>query len=318
MFTKYTYKSTANGGTIANLIADVCAIFCGETSPANLSTTCIPASTEIIATTPAGWTMHDAAVGGGARVIRAPCVDDPTNFKYLRISESSAALYLHGFETFNATTHVGTNQTANASTTSSTDAQPLDFTNGGEIYLASSERFLLLVKNSPSFHTPWGSASGGFYVFAENSRLQPWDTILMGYPRGVLIHTHQTLTGTKHAFFSRVRNASGSDLIGVNASGFFGTIGVARDGFALAAHFPSGSNTKVRNASGAFEIPFLPLYLVSVSDYVAPAGDITSLCDVWVLPLNVVSNLETIQKGSQEFVALRSGTTGQLIAVPKS
>jgi site-specific DNA-methyltransferase (adenine-specific) len=65
MFTRYTYKSTASGGTLANVVADVCAILCGETNPANLSSACVPASTEILATTPAGWT--NAAGGGGHR-----------------------------------------------------------------------------------------------------------------------------------------------------------------------------------------------------------------------------------------------------------
>jgi hypothetical protein len=319
MYTVYTYNSTANGGTVGNIIADVCAIYCGETNPANLSSACNKPLTNILATTPAGWTMHDAAAGGGARVVRAPCVDDPSNFKYLRISESSATLYLHGFETFNATTHVGTNMTANASSTSSTDAQTLDLTNGGEIYLASSARFLILVKNSPAAaSSQWGSSSRGFYIFAETSRLQPWDTVAASYPRGVLIHSYQALSSSKHVYFSRVKNASGSDLISSSASAYFGTIGVSRDDLSSTTHFPSGSSTKVRNASGTFEIPFLPLYLVSMPDFVAPIGDITSTCDIWLLPLNVVSNLETVQKGSQEFIALMSGPGGQLIAVPKS
>lgn len=101
-----------------------------------------------------GWTVHDASV----RVYTAMCRDGVTP-KYVQVFTSNTNMYLRVYETWNAVTHVGTNEAVHhvdavvntysasytaAPTTNFSDNTVLDLVAGGSIVLLASPRYALM------------------------------------------------------------------------------------------------------------------------------------------------------------------------------
>jgi len=99
----------------ATFAADIVAVLTGETDENNLSTDVVPGASSIIATIPAGWTIYDSATGvADEYILRAPTVDDATQYKYTRIKvtgTTTRTITCSTMEDWNPTTNVATNET---------------------------------------------------------------------------------------------------------------------------------------------------------------------------------------------------------------
>jgi hypothetical protein len=168
------------GATLANVRADVVSIVTGQTDVSALSAACNKAGSFITSGEPAGWSVHDAAAGASATAVSAPCVDG--SFKYAVLDFGTANyLQLKCFEAWDAASHAGTNQTY---TPSATDyAQPMNLTSGGTLYIAASNRHLILFAvNLPS---TLAGANGASMILERERGVDPWDTTANGYPLAI-------------------------------------------------------------------------------------------------------------------------------------
>ena len=309
---KAIYQYNA-GATAANILADLIAIFTGETTVANLSASCNKATTTITATVAAGWTLHDGSASATSKVIKAPYVDDAATYKYAEISiPDNNGVRLFGYETFNSTAHTGTNKTAN----NSGYYQRLDITNGGKFYLFSNARFLMVCAETSSYwgdYNAGGDTYSGPFLIAEHSRIAPWNTVASGYPAFCFISTSMITYGNFNPSYvpmysPRFKNKANADLTGTSAI-LWGSSICGYNQFNDANSFPQGTDAKVYDSGGSLQIPFLPLYCNSPSLTVIPMGDFSSISDIWLAPANVMANFETITKDSKNYIAIRHGHT---------
>lgn len=96
---------------------DIIAVLTGETDKNNLSAQNLPGGTTIASTIPAGWEVWDDNTGAADPewVLRAPTIDDPTQYKYVKLSFLSSSNYLYIthsiMEDWNPTTNTSTNIT---------------------------------------------------------------------------------------------------------------------------------------------------------------------------------------------------------------
>ena len=96
---------------------DIIAILTGETDKNNLSAQNLPGGTTIASTIPAGWEIWDAATGvTNEWVLRAPTIDDPTQYKYLKLRFFSSSSYLYIVHSIMEAWDVATNTPTNETT----------------------------------------------------------------------------------------------------------------------------------------------------------------------------------------------------------
>lgn len=106
MYAKYVSLATA---TQAQMLDDICKLMTG-TPIANLSASCDKTNTKILANSlPNNWTVYDAAASASAQVLRSLNTDG-VSYKYAHLSFSGTTLSITTYESWNPTTHVGTNQ----------------------------------------------------------------------------------------------------------------------------------------------------------------------------------------------------------------
>jgi hypothetical protein len=299
MYAKYAY---ASGATQANILADICALLTGETNKANLSASCDQVNTEIIGTVAAGWTAHDNSAGTNVRVLKAPLADDAAQYKYLRIDTATAGqIKFYGNETWDATGHTGTNATANST---SAYYQRYNTAGAGYIYLWADARKVVAYTVYDS--TTGDSSYGGAHVFAEGSRIQPWDTTTAAYPKGIMIPGGYAFyaSGTKAAFFSRVKNRSNVDLTGASAVAFPTSVGVAVNSFSATAYFMVNTGALVPDADGNLRVGLMPLYIYDPPTFTMPVCDLSSVAGIWMGPTGILSALETVTIGSDTWQAI--------------
>ncbi len=309
MHTTYKYIP---GATPANILTDLIAILTGETNPANLSADCDQANTTISTTVSvAGWTVHDSAASATSQVIKAPYVDDGTAFKYLEIKIDSY-IETWGYETFDEVNHTGTNKTGN--TTSSYYYQSFDESNGGTIHLFSSPRFIAY---SSQESNGWGGYYDGMTIAAEHSRNQPWNTIASGYPAFALLFTGYLFSGYEANYFTRVKDVLNADLVGSNAKSYIATSGCSYNDLSSSSHFPVGTETKVYDDTDQRLVPFFPIELVNSPKYSVRVGDISTISNIWIAPKNLLANLETVAKETDEYLAFQANNGGHRFLFPK-
>jgi hypothetical protein len=104
----------ASSLNVAQAAGDIIAVLTGETDKNNLSAMNLPGGTSIASAYPAGWTIWDDDTGTANEwVLRAPTVDDATQYKYvkLRFYNSSNYLYIgwRVMESWDVGSNVGTN-----------------------------------------------------------------------------------------------------------------------------------------------------------------------------------------------------------------
>ena len=154
MFARYAYPQ---GATPANILADVCAILCGTTDKATLSAACDQTLTEIhFSLNPATWVMHDNAATATGKVLKQRAADDSCD-KFLHLATTGNGDFTHGIsETWNATTHVGTNNGYNGS--SAFDSSQI-LVASGSFSPSSAPGFILIYSDKYLTHISFKSAS---------------------------------------------------------------------------------------------------------------------------------------------------------------
>jgi hypothetical protein len=301
MYARYQYNS---GATQANILADIVKIFTGETNKANLSASCNQALTVITASVAAGWTVHDAAASSTSQVLKAPYSDNGSAYKYVELKATSTSAFdVFGYETWNATAHTGTNKTGNTSS-----PQPWTSSSTGFFLLFSSSKFLAIVGQ---YGTTYGAGSyKGMTIVAEHSREQPWNDGT-SYPSfTAIVSTGDCLNGNKQAYFTRVKDTNGYDLTGTSAVTYLVTVGTTYGGWATVGQLPQGVNAKVLDNSGNRYIPMFPIYLFDSSVFSSPVGEISSICDIWVAPKDMLGHLESTTQNGTDYIAVSVHSSG--------
>jgi hypothetical protein len=110
----WTGTSSLTAGNLTLAAGDIIAILTGETNTANLSAMVDVGGTTIASTYPAGWTVYDADTGTADEwVLRAPTVDDASQYKYVKLRFSIGSSYMfighQVMEDWNPTTNTATN-----------------------------------------------------------------------------------------------------------------------------------------------------------------------------------------------------------------
>ena len=125
MYLKYL---PAAGATAIQVWQDLCDSLTGVPI-ANLSASCDKTNSQLVASISATpWTMHDAAASASSKVLKSQNADG--TYKYLSISYATTTITCMVYETWNATTHAGTNE-AIYSTAISATPQLLTVTTAG-------------------------------------------------------------------------------------------------------------------------------------------------------------------------------------------
>lgn len=163
MFTRYDYIA---GATLAQVIADIALLLTGTSAKASLSASCAQANTNIIATVAAGWSVWDAAAGTNAQVFRA-LNGDGTTYKYMYVGVTATTYDVRCYESWNATTHVGTNLSASSQPTS--DSR-FSSASGGTLFVGASTQYAHVLGFV-------GTTFGLCKSVMERTRLSAWDTI---------------------------------------------------------------------------------------------------------------------------------------------
>ena len=301
MYAKYEYNA---GATQANVLADLVLICTGTTDVNSLSASCNKTTTTITSTVAAGWTVHDASASATSQVIKAPYTDNGSAYKYFQIVSGASSFSFAGYETWDSGTHTGTNKNP---TSTSNISQYFSTSEAGRFYIFASARFVALIGE---YSTNYGSSNSGITVCAEFSRSQPWNTTSSGYPSFTVIGTGECInsSGAAHAYLMRTKNLSGSDYTGANAAAYLSTVGGNYTSWNTSYYFPDGTGTKVYDASTNRFVPFFPLYLTQVTNYAAPIGEISTISDIWISPRNLLAHLETVTKGVNDYIAMKTAT----------
>lgn len=196
----------ATAPTSSALLTDIIGMLTGTiTTTAGLTAGNFQGTPKLVTTVAPGWTSYDTAAGTATftftpRVIQAVYSDDGTKFKNIYISALSAtSIGLRGYETWNSSTHVGTNPHVLpvAASTSS-----LTWVAGSWFVISASATHLLVIVYGSTF-----GVSASHYFATEYSRDDPWNTVANGYPSWI---SSGTLAGGGTAFMShsRIYNSS--------------------------------------------------------------------------------------------------------------
>lgn len=145
MLAKYVWLS---GATQAQMLDDICKLFAGATI-SSLSASCDKVNSQILADTlPNNWAVFDAAASASAKVLRS-ANSDGVSYKYAHLSYASNTLSLTSYESWNASTHVGTNQAFRSTATGLTISVSTAFaTTGGTLYLYATSDILMFGTSS--------------------------------------------------------------------------------------------------------------------------------------------------------------------------
>lgn len=315
MYAVYKYL---NGATQANVLADVVAILTGTTDVNTLSASCDKvASSVLTSSTAAGWQMHDASAGTNAVVLKAPVTDDPTKFKYMWLSTNTAGAFSNIFyETWNATTHIGTNWGANDS--SFYQRVNYSHTSGGLLYISAATSHCIFHSYSAG-GTIGSNYNSGPTGLGEHSRWDPWDTVANGYIPAVSFNYGGFLPSSNQFFYPvRFRGSNGTDMLNTPMMGT--TLGTFGNGT-----FQAPSGNKTIDANGLLMVPLLPIFVTGTFNAGSGwrlGGNMSEKTNMWLLPSSVGNHLDEVTvSGGQTYViwTLHTAGTGYMnrLAVPK-
>lgn len=280
---------------------------------------CDTANTTITSTVAAGWKLWDQYANSGIAnkwVMRAPVADDSTYYKYVQFDISTAGfLQIHLFETWNNSTHAGTNQATAFATTAQ---QRVTLTVSASIAIAASARFIAM-QSIVAAGIGDSDANSWTGIF-ERTRLAPWDTVANGYPPSLLARGmnfgYPNASSHSGGSCPRYKNPAGGDFTTTNAtvypctmgwsgqpqpSAFTGNVPIGISTGATQAY--SGTiKTKVPDGAGGFYTPFNELQFRDAALTKSfEGGSISTACDVW----NTVSypnNLDEVVKGTTTYI----------------
>lgn len=138
----------------------------------------------------AGWVKYDAAAGVNAICYQAPNLDG-TTFKYVVLDYNTAGwMFVKVYESWNASTHVGTNLCPNAADVTKGYQQALNLTTDkGLIYVFVNTTYLAFIIRQYSGAILGNSVACGLSGVFEFSRDNPDDTVAAGYPVHCFLNT---------------------------------------------------------------------------------------------------------------------------------
>ena len=201
------------------------------------------------AITAGGWTVHDdSAIDAGMGVCYTAPNVDTESAKYAVLDYTGGALMIKLYETWNATTHTGTNLTTCSDQL--VYAGKYVTTSPGQVFIFANPRWLALATRDPASgqlnnNPAWQGLHGVFEVARDN----PEDTAAAGYPPVVWLHSHflfsnPTAPSTLSACAMMPRTRSGAT--GNTALVELGTLlGKPRSAFSIKtqAFVPTTTNT---------------------------------------------------------------------------
>ena len=191
-----------------------------------MGTTVAQVSSEVTAVLAlAGWDVYDAIAGTNAVCYRAPNKDG-TTFKYVVLNYNTTGwLFLQVYESWNALTHVGTNQCSKGTDTSVGYQQVLNLSSDkGLIYIFANPRYVALGIRQYSSAVFGNTVTCGVTGCFEFGRENPDDTVAAGYPIYCFMNTGRAgeNTGNPYETLSLPRTRFGTS--GGNLNGELSTI----------------------------------------------------------------------------------------------
>lgn len=164
-----------------------------------------------------GWTLVDAAAAAQMQVFRAPNKNG-TDYKYVGIGYDASGIYLRVFESWNATTHTGVNETYYTGQAAAR-SQVFDSFNGGYFYLFASSNYLVIYART--LGNVYGATGFSTWTGCLESTMDPRDT--RGYPNfgfasgiGILGGAVGQNTGTHTG--SNLATGNGGTIAGAQAN----------------------------------------------------------------------------------------------------
>lgn len=278
MFAKYSYLA---GASQANIMNDVVLMLTGTTDKTLLSASCNQANTEILATyEPAGWILHDAAAGTNAKVIKAPCVGDAAQFKYVKITTnvSAGTIQTGLWESWNEVTHIGTNlastsETANCGQRWATGAP-------GSLYISASAGRIVLYGAS-SAGNGCAQTNGSCSGVIEADRGFNWCGVGTGFVPAVFFQGNE-------ASMPRHIDASGNVAASSATKSRLVTMGMD---LAANSTYATAYGTGVPMSGGSFALPLAPLMAIATAA-TATAVSGFSNAEVWILMAGYANTLD--------------------------
>lgn len=291
MYAVYCYKA---GTTPAQIISDICALLSGTTAVASLSAACVQASSSIVATVPAGWSVYDAAAGANSEVVRALAADG-VQYKYLQLTGANTTITHACAEAWNNVSHSGTNSGAPV-----TPTMTVDLVNGGFLYIYADQKNVVIM--------PW--TTGGGYQngmsFLEFSRDTP--STPTGYPCHVLCRSDNVNAGGNN-HVSRFKNGTAAgDLVNSNSAcvcpvsvGSVNSLGAPlyRDTSEVTYYAPYNLGVGLAHSAGGY----------------AWAGSVSNVKAA--LTTSAAANLDELAVGGTTYVAFAGNNQTCTIFVPK-
>lgn len=137
-----------------------------------------------------GWTIHDAAAGTNAICYKASNVDNET-FKYVVLDYNTTGwMFMKVYETWNETTHVGTNICPRGTDTTIGYQQALNLvTDKGLIYCYVNPRYMAFIIRQYTSAVLGNTLTCGITGCFEFGRDNPDDTVAAGFPIHCFINT---------------------------------------------------------------------------------------------------------------------------------
>jgi len=315
MFARYNYIA---GSTVANIMADIVAILTGTTDKNTLSASCDKTNTYIYNTyTNAEWILHDASAGTNQVVLKGARFDDPTNYEYALLDFDTVAskFGVKLYETWNETTHTGTN-VAYVSTNLSSNTgfyQRINTSAGGStIIYANKGRCILFQGNTA---TGYGDDTNKAWLGCmQRSRLSPWDTVAAGYPISAVVFGASMFGALSYSggplAVCRIKNPDGGSIVGSNdcvlKSAWIGCGGLTTATPIKGSYYYDSQSPvfKVPDGLGGFYAPLTNIY--ANNPYKGHlGGSFSDVCDVW-LGVAYPFNLDEVVTGGKTYVFIQN------------
>lgn len=309
MYCKYKHNSSA---TQASITDDIFKLVTGETDLNNLSSGCDVAGSELVIDIPAGWVDADSFYDSTSnlRIVKAPLVDDPAQFKYVRLNFSNASYFsINIYFGWDDVAHTGTSLAYRSDNNSYNQRAQL----GGDGYyhIVATARMLMVASNNTT--DGWGSSSyqGPSGCF-ERTRIMPWDTPEFGSPPFLWFNPGWAESSSNGYAYAPKLYAKDLTYVASNTA----WMRAESVGYTYAMNNPpSGSGQKIPDGQGGFVVPFFPIYFYNPNQMPSPYGEISSLCKIYKIPTGMCFNLETIKKGALDYIAMRTYDSTAMIVV---
>jgi hypothetical protein len=295
MFAKYV---TTSSPTQANVIADIAALLAGA-AITDLSSSCDKSNSTLLSTVAPGWTITDNNAGSSGYILSAP--DLAGNTKYVKLFASNATyLDIQAYETWNSTSHTGTNPTTALGAVSTSPGVTVNVVNYFFIF-ATARSFIVMGGGS---NPAGGGGIGAFEFTREAAYLQgtTYPAVCVGMLAGLT-------NSNKNMNISRTKNltAAGDTVPTTALSATIAARNVAAGGI-------TSPTSYLIDANGTYYNEIRPIWLATSGAGAAIYGKCIDVFET--TNLSAVGNpLDTLSDGTGTYMILVQTTgVGTLIA----